>query len=126
MNTHLYESYKDIEDIINDRGDSDNNDLLEKEETYQKLMNKEDTVLNLLNDMSEKKREKESKYQYMVSSPVHVVVYRVFNSILDIIKEASEKETYDELFVVIFRKDRIVYLGIFIVVVSLVLMLTIV
>ncbi len=102
MNTNV--EYEDIYNTTMDKNIFNNDD------EYNKLMAKEDVVLDIVNRVVNQK-EKANSQKSMLDSPVNVVVYRVFTVIKNVIKELYNKKPLDQ----VFRNDRRLYIGIFIV-----------
>jgi hypothetical protein len=121
MNNVIYEDYKDIEDIINENYNNRND--LSKTDVYQTLMNKEEKIIDVLNNMSNYKQKKDSTFKYLISSPLNVIVMKVFYNINDLIEDLYDKRNINEIIDTILKKDRLVYVGIFVVVIALLLLL---
>jgi len=120
MNAHIYETVKDIEDIVNEKKVKNFN--LSKEDEYQRLMNKEDKMINLLEDMQSTKKKKETNYDFLTSSPIHVVIFKLYTTILDIISELKNAKEFMDVIGIFLKKDRIVYTGIIFLLISILLM----
>ena len=75
MNTHLYEEIRSIEDIIKDNKPMRSERITTVDE-YTKLINKEDKILDLLNDVYKKNHEEVNSPKYFVSSPIHVIIFK--------------------------------------------------
>jgi hypothetical protein len=120
MNAHIYETVKDIEDIVNEKKVKNFN--LSKEDEYQRLMNKEDKMINLLEDMQSTKKKSETNYDFIISSPIHVVIFKLYTTILDIISDLKNAKEFMDVFGIFLKKDRIVYTGIIFLLISILLM----
>lgn len=120
MNAHIYETVKDIEDIVNEK--KVNNFNLSKADEYQRLMNKEDKMINLLEDMQSSKKKQATNYDFLISSPIHVVIFKLYTTILDIISELRHTKELMDILGVFLKKERIVYTGILFVLISILLM----
>jgi hypothetical protein len=120
MNAHIYETVKDIEDIVNEKKVKNFN--LSKEDEYQRLMNKEDKMINLLEDMQSTKKKKETNYDFLISSPIHVVIFKLYTTILDIISDLKNANEFMDVFGIFLKKDRVLYTGIIFLLISILLM----
>jgi hypothetical protein len=120
MNAHIYETVKDIEDIVNEKKVKNFN--LSKEDEYQRLMNKEDKMINLLEDMQSTKKKKETNYDFLISSPIHVVIFKLYTTILDIISDLKNANELMDVFGIFLKKDRVLYTGIIFLLISILLM----
>ena len=121
MNTHLYEEIRSIEDIIKDNKPMQSERITTVDE-YTKLINKEDKILDLLNDVYKKNNEEVNSTKYFVSSPIHVIIFKTFNTITKLINEISKKNDIFQVLDLILSKDNIIYVGISFVIFSFLLM----
>ena len=97
----------EYEDIYNTTMDKN---IFDDDDEYNKLMEKETVVLDTVNRVvNQKELEKTSKS--MLDSPVNVVVYRVFTVVKNVFHELYKKKAITE----VFRSDRQLYIGMFIV-----------
>ena len=119
MSDYLYNNYKEIKDIF------ENNENLQTEDIYQKLTNKEDIILKSLNNISnnEQKNKTNLSYKYLLTSPLHVIIKKIFQTINIVIHEISLTSEPSQIFDIILKKERIIYLGIFCVFISFLLLL---
>lgn len=95
------------EDIYNTTMDSN---IFNNDDEYNKLMEKEAVVLETVNRVVNQK-EYEKSHKGMLDSPVNVVVYRVFTVMKNVFKELYNRKPIDQ----VFRDDRRLYIGLFIV-----------
>lgn len=84
------------------------------DDAYHTLMNKEEIVLETVNRMMNKK-EMEKNAKGVMYTPVNIVVYRVFTIIKNIFQELSEGQSIN----FVFRAERRLYIGLFLVFCSL-------
>jgi hypothetical protein len=97
----------EYEDIYNTTMDKN---IFNNDDEYNKLMEKETVVLDTVNRVvNQKELEKTSKS--MLDSPVNIVVYRVFTVVKNVFKELYNRKPLEE----VFRDDRRLYIGLFIV-----------
>jgi hypothetical protein len=121
MNTHIKDTIESVDTII----ENNNNPLnfnLETEELYQKLMNKEDKVLNLLDEIHTQKTEAKTNFESFVSAPLHVIIFNTFNTLTKVIIELSETSSINDGVAVILQKDNATYVGILFVFFAIILM----
>lgn len=119
MSDYLFNNYKEIKDVF------ENNDNLQKEDIYQKLINKEDIILKSLTNMSNNEQQNKTNLsnKYLLTSPLHLIIKKVFQTINIVIHEISLTSEPSEIFNIILKKDRIIYLGIFCIFISFLLLL---
>lgn len=123
MNTHLYEEIRSIEDIINEKKPKKRvSNNLQTEDEYTKLKNKEDKILTLLDDMHKQKSEEQSTLQYFTSAPIHVVIFRTFRKMMSIGNEITQETDVYKMVDILLHKDNIIYVGITLVIFSILLM----
>lgn len=84
--------------------------IYNNDDKYNELMNKESVVLDTVNRVVNQV-ETEKNTKNMIDTPVNIVVYRVFQTMIAVFKEMSERKPLRE----IFREDRRIYIGMFIV-----------
>ena len=122
MNTHLYEEIKSIEDVINEEKPKQVSNKLQTEDEYTKLKNKEDKILTLLDDIHSKKAEDMDSIKYFSSAPLHVIIFKTFKTILNLGKEIRSKDDPYQIVELILKKENIIYVGIALVIFSILLM----
>ena len=122
MNTHLYEEIKSIEDVINEEKPKQVSNKLQTEDEYTKLKNKEDKILTLLDDIHSKKAEDMDSVKYFSSAPLHVIIFKTFKTILNLGKEIRSKDDPYQIVELILKKENIIYVGIALVIFSILLM----
>ena len=111
MDTKSYETIKDFKDVIHNRN-KDTSFNLEKSDIYQTLMKKEDKILDILSEIDQKDRE--SKYTFLLSSPLHIIIKKILDTIIDISKEIYDTTDITDIVFILLKKDRLVYTGIII------------
>lgn len=120
MNTQIYDTINDIKDVINNNTNKVNFNL-QKSDVYQDLIQKEDKILNILNDIDTKERE--SKYEYILNAPLHMIVKTLFKTLLEISSELYRNDDIVNLTHIFFKKERIIYTGIILVLIAIILIL---
>ena len=120
MKAHIKETMENIDNIIDNQKRTNYN--LKKEDDYQMLMNKENKVLNLLDDIHKEKQKQRSKYDYLWSAPVHVVIYKTFQKLTTILQELSEVSDIYDLLDVVTSQENVLYVGILFVFLAIILM----
>jgi len=122
MNTDINNSYNDVIDIINNKTDdhSYNRDYdLQTEEIYQKLMKKEEKVLNVLNDIH--KHKYENTLQFFMNTPIHKILKNIISTGENIYTELYESRDILDFVKVITKKERLIYTGVIFILIGLVL-----
>lgn len=123
MNTHLYEEIRCIEDIINEKKkNTRKNSNLQIEDEYTKLKNKEDKILTLLDDMHRQKKEDKDNLLYFTTAPLHVIIFKTFRKIISIGNNMSNETDVFKILDIIIDKENIIYVGITLVILSILLM----
>lgn len=136
MRSDQYEDYRSIQDIVdemmmNEKKTNKNQKIkkksnnLAKPEPYQELMKKEDKMTQLMEDIHNYKVKKENKHDFLLTSPLHVIIYKLFNTINDIGNELRTVTDINDVISIFLKKDRLVYTGIIIVISSLVMLVLI-
>lgn len=107
-----YSEYKTLVDILEKSGNH--------ETTYQDVMKKEDKVLDTLNNVTKYYRDDKTRETQFVNMPVHFVIFRFFNVWLDIYNELinTNFKTIREFTKIFTKEDRLIYIGIFFVLIS--------
>jgi hypothetical protein len=122
------ENFASIEDVINDltiNKSSKSDYTLNTAEPYQQLMQKENKVLELMDDIHKYKVDSQTNYQFLTTSPLHVIIYRLYQTINRIAQELSQVTDVYDIIRVIIKKERLVYTGIVIVLMSVFMLLLI-
>jgi hypothetical protein len=123
MNTHLYEEIRSIEDIINEKKPKKRvSGNLQIEDEYTKLKNKEDKILTLLDDMHKQKDEEKDTLQYFTHAPIHVIIFRTFRKIMSIGNDIIQENDIYKMIDIVLYKDNVIYVGITLVIFSILLM----
>lgn len=123
MNTQLYEQIQDIEDIINDTKKQKRRDQkISTEDEYTKLINKETKILKLLDDVEENRQQEKNYVKHFTSAPIHIIIFRIFKTLTDIGHELRKQKNIYEIIDFSLRKERIIYLGLFFMILSIILM----
>jgi hypothetical protein len=101
---------KEYERVFTDTIDT----IYNNDDIYSNLLKKEDKVIEMVNRVvNQKEREKETAV--IKDASISVIVHRVFTVVFGIIHDISSLKPIS----VIFRRERLLYLGLFIVAVSL-------
>lgn len=108
-----YAEYKDLVDILNTSN---------VEDSYQKLMGKEDKVLDTVNNTIKYYRDKQVEDGEFVNKSLIEIVMRFINVWIDIWNElVNNGENIDNIIPIFTRKDRIIYVGIMLILLSMLL-----
>lgn len=122
--SQIYAHVKHIEDFINESDMQRSNDSkLETEDLYQTLMKKEDKVLDTINNMTEYKRTQESEAERFINMSLYSIVRKTFKVITELMEALQQKKNSREVMREFMKEERIIYLGIFIVSISVFLLL---
>lgn len=127
MNVHLYEEIQCVEDLIKDtisqKENAKKRNSLNTNDPYTSLMNKEEKVLNMLNDYRKSEDDKQSAHKYLLTSPIHVVVFRTFRVLSKIMNDVYDSSgSINDVVSILLRKENVVYVGIFLVTLSILMM----
>lgn len=130
------EEYRNIQDIVDDMMKNDHKPTkkkthktrvkagdLAKPEPYQELMNKENKMIELIEDIHQYKVDKENKHKFLLTSPLHVILSRLFDTVNDIGNDLRGVMDFNDIISILLNKERLVYTGIILVVFSIVLLL---
>jgi len=120
MNTHIKETIESINNIIDTKKKGNYN--LETEELYQTLLNKEEKVLDLINDIHMNKLKSKSELESFVSSPLHVIVFKTFKTLSTVLSELMEVSNVYEVVDILVKKEYSTYIGIVFVFFAIILM----
>ena len=107
-----YSEYKDLVDILQ---------VSNHENTYQELMKKEEKALDTVNNVVRHFRDKQVKESQFINMPVAFVVNRFFNVWIEIWNEAMTTKTPGQLLDVLSKDDRLIYVGVTLIIISLML-----
>lgn len=122
MNTHLYEEIRSIEDIINDKKPKKRiTNNLQIEDEYTTLKNKEEKILNLLEDMHKMKDQDETTH-YFTNAPLHVTIFKTFKTMIQIYNDLIKQDDIYKMVDILLNKKNIVYVGTTFVILSILLM----
>jgi hypothetical protein len=121
MNTYVQETLNDIKDIVNGTRDNRNQSVHKNSDVYQNLMQKEDKVINLLNDIHQ--HEKEKRFTYLMNTPLHLIVVNLITTLNDIMRDLYHCKTASDMMGVVLQKDRMVYTGMLVITFGLVMLL---
>lgn len=122
--SQIYAHVKHIEDFINESDIQRSNDSnLTTEDIYQTLMKKEDKVLDTINNMTEYKRTQESEAGRFINMSLYSIVRKTFKVITELIETLQQRKNTREVIREFLKEDRIIYLGVFIVSISVFLLL---
>ena len=120
MNAHIKETIESVNKILENRKMDNFN--LETDEPYQKLMQKEEKVLHLMDDIHKSNTESKRDGESLLSSPLHVVVLKTVNTLTDVFGELSEASTVYDVVDSLVKKERATYIGIVLVFLAIILM----
>lgn len=121
--SQIYEHVKHIEDFINESESERNNMKINTEDVYQKLMNKEDKVLDVINNMTEYNKSKEIQSKLFLNMSLHSLVRTTFKALSELIRDVQTKRTIQDVVKEFLKPERLVYIGLFIVGLSLFMLL---
>lgn len=103
MKPILYSDYKEVQEITR-RSNIEN--------SYQDLMEKEDKVLNTVNNVVKYYREEDMKDGEFVNQPLTTIVAQFFDVWKDVIDELiAMPKTKQSIFSIMLKKERVIYIG---------------
>lgn len=120
MNTHIKETIESVNRILENKKMDNFN--LETDEPYQKLMQKEEKVLHLIDDIHKNNAEAKLIGQSLLSSPLHLVVLKTLNTMTEVFGELSEASSAYDVMDSLVKKERATYIGIVFVFLAIILM----
>lgn len=88
------------------------------EHTYQDLMQKEEKVLDTVNNVIKEFRDKKTADSQFIHMPVAEVVHRFFYVWIDVWNEIVHVKSGEEVLEVLSKDDRLVYIGVTLIIVS--------
>ena len=109
-----YGEYKDLIDTLEQSN---------VEDSYQKLMGKEDKVLDTINRSIKFYRDEKQKKKEFIHLDIIEIVMRFINNWIEIIQELIEIKDISDLPNIFLDKDRAFYVGIMLIVVSILIYL---
>lgn len=109
-----YGEYKDLIDTLEQSN---------VEDSYQKLMGKEDKVLDTINRSIKFYRDEKQKKKEFIHLDIIEIVIRFINNWIEIIQELIEIKDISDLPNIFLDKDRAFYVGIMLIVVSILIYL---
>ncbi len=109
-----YGEYKDLIDTLEQSN---------VEDSYQKLMGKEDKVLDTINRSIKFYRDEKQKKKEFIHLDIIEIVMRFINNWIEIIQELIEINNISDLPNIFLDKDRAFYVGIMLIVVSILIYL---
>lgn len=126
--SHIYAHVKNIEDFINEDDNTNNTNKafgakLATDEIYQTLMKKEEKVLDVINNMTDYKRTKESEAGRFLNMSLHGVVQKTFRVLTELMEALRHKQNTKDVIHEFVKEGRLIYVGLFVVFVSLFLLL---
>lgn len=105
-----YSDYNDLVDIL-EKSNADN--------TYEILMKKEEKVLDTVNNVVKYYNDNEIKQTQLINMPLSYIIQQFFNTWININKELYETKKFSlEIFT---KEDRLFYIGITFIIISLLL-----
>lgn len=124
MSQHILQDYEDVKSFVNNSIKPKNNHI-STEDIYQTLMAKEEVLLSTLNQMNanEMKLQEQTSLKYIMTTPLHVLIKRIFIVINETIKELSNIKEVTDVFDIVLHKDKRIYLGIFFIIISIILLM---
>lgn len=124
MSQHILQDYEDVKSFVNNSTKPKNNHI-STEDIYQTLMAKEEVLLSTLNQMNanEMKLQEQTSMKYIMTTPLHVLIKRIFIVINETINELSNIKEFMDVFDIVLHKDRRIYLGIFFIMISILLLM---
>lgn len=120
MNNHIKETIESVNKILENK--VNNNYNLEKFDTYQALMNKEEKVLDLINDIYKQKQESKQESKSILTAPLHVTIGKTLNIITNVYDELSSASTANDVIDSLTKEERPMYIGIVFVILAIILM----
>jgi hypothetical protein len=120
MNNHIKETIENVNKILENK--VNNNYNLEKFDTYQALMNKEEKVLDLINDIYKQKQESKQESKSILTAPLHVTIGKTLNIITNVYDELSSASTTNDVIDSLTKEERPMYIGIVFVILAIILM----
>lgn len=83
----------------------------EVDDVYSEIMTREKITLDILKRIKEKKNDENDENKIMLESPVNVVIYRTFKTLLDVYKDILSVKPLTH----IFSEERRIYIGVFLI-----------
>jgi hypothetical protein len=108
-----YSEYKSLVDILDKSGET----------TYEDLMSKEKNVLNTINHVVKHIQDSDIKSRQFVHTNVSYVAQRFFLIWPEILKDFMKVQTIDDLIICMSKDDRIIYIGLMIILMAFILFL---
>ena len=122
--SQIYAHVKHIEDFINEGNRVRPNDSnLATEDIYQTLMKKEEKVLDTINNMTEHKRIQESEAGLFINMSLHSIVRKTFKVLTELMNALQQRKNSNEIMKELLKEKRLIYVGLFIVFISMFLLL---
>lgn len=109
-----YSEYKDLVNIL---------EASNVDDSYQKLMGKEDKVLDTINRSIKYYRDEKQKEKEFIHLDILEIVMRFINTWIDIIKEFIEIKDISDPPKILLSRDRPIYVGIMLIIVSILIYL---
>ena len=124
ITSQIYAHVKHIEDFINESDTKRFNDSnLATEDIYQTLMKKEDKVLDTINNMTEYKRTQELKDGGFINMSLYSIMRKTFKVITELMEALQQRKNSREVMREFLKQERLIYVGLFIVCISVFLLL---
>lgn len=120
MNNHIKETIENVNKILENK--VNNNYNLETFDPYQALMNKEEKVLDLINDIYKQKQESKQESESILTAPLHVTIGKTLNIITNVYDELSSASTTNDVIDSLTKEERPMYIGIVFVILAIILM----
>ena len=107
-----YGEYKNLIDTL-EQSNHDN--------TYQEVMSKESKTLDTINRAIKVYKDDEVKHTQFINKPISEIVFLFFNTWIEIITEITTKgQSLNNIFEILYTKDRLVYIGITLIIASII------
>lgn len=121
--SQIYAHVQQIEDFINESESGKPTTNLNTEDVYKKLMNKEEKVLDVINNMTEYNKSKNIESKLFVNMSMYSVVRKTFKVVSELFRDIKNKKTAHEVIKEVLKPERLAYVGLFIVGLSLFMLL---
>lgn len=95
---------------------------IDVDNVYSEIMSKEDKVIEMANNFAKKEQEINNKHKYFLNNRLSHVIKYIFITLQDILQflTSSNDVSFQELIIFVKQKHRMIYLGIFIVILALI------
>jgi uncharacterized membrane protein YgcG len=104
--------YKEYDNLLELLNKSD------KETVYEKLLGKEEKVLDTVNRIIDHSNAQELKQKEFLNTPIKDIIRNLFLRMSSIILELQKASTFQDVKAIISKHDRQIYIGLFLIIVS--------